>query len=60
MTQTNPSVTKPILVVLSVLIPLIGYILFFVKKDEAPAAANTYLWSAIGGSITGLIINFMI
>ena len=44
------------LVILSVLLPIVGYILFFVKKDLEPDAAKIYLWSAIAGSIVGLIL----
>lgn len=45
-----------LVVVLSVLIPLVGYILYFSKKDEQPDAAKSYLWAAIAGSIIGLIV----
>lgn len=46
------------LVILSVLIPLVGYILFFTKKGEEPEVAYNYLWSAIAGSVIGLILTF--
>ena len=46
------------LVILSVLIPLVGYILYFVKRSEEPEVANNYLWSAIAGSVIGLILAF--
>lgn len=44
-----------VLAIISFLIPILGYILFFVKKDDEPGAASTYLWAAIGGSILGVI-----
>lgn len=44
------------LVIISVLLPIVGYILYFVKREEEPDAAKNYLWSAIAGSIVGLII----
>ena len=47
---------NPILIILSILLPIIGYVLFFVKKDDEPTAANQYLWSAIGGSVVGLLL----
>lgn len=47
--------TNGLLVVLSVLIPIVGYVLYFVKKDKEPDAAKNYLWSAIAGSVIGLI-----
>lgn len=48
--------TNGVLVVLSVLLPIVGYVLYFVKKDREPDAAKNYLWSAIGGSVVGLIL----
>ena len=48
--------TNAFLVVLSVLLPIVGYVLYFVKKGEEPDAAKNYLYSAIGGSIAGLIL----
>lgn len=48
--------TNGTLVVLSVLLPIVGYVLYFVKKDREPDAAKNYLWSAIAGSIVGLIL----
>jgi len=44
------------LVILSVLIPIIGYILYFKKKDDFPSVAKNYLWSALAGSIIGFLI----
>lgn len=49
---------NPLLMIISVLLPLVGYILFFVKKDKEPDVASAYLWSAIGGSVVGLLIAF--
>lgn len=48
--------TNGILVILSVLLPIVGYVLYFVKKEGEPDAAKNYLWSAIGGSVIGLIL----
>ncbi len=45
-----------LVVVLSVLIPLVGYVLYFSKKEEQPDAAKGYLWAAIAGSVIGIII----
>lgn len=45
------------LIILSVLIPLVGYILYFVKKDnEEPEVAKNYLWSAVAGSVVGILL----
>ncbi len=43
------------IVILSVLFPIVGYVLFFVKKVSEPIVAKNYLWSAIAGSIVGLL-----
>lgn len=48
--------TNPILVILSVLLPIVGYVLFFTKKDNDTNAAKTYLWSAVAGSIIGIML----
>lgn len=48
--------TNPILVILSVLLPIVGYVLFFTKKDNDADAAKTYLWSAVAGSIIGIML----
>lgn len=47
---------NPLLIILSVLLPIIGYVLFFTKKDNEPTAASGYLWAAIGGSIVGILL----
>lgn len=54
MAETNK--TNGLLVILSVLLPIVGYVLYFVKKDGEPDAAKNYLWSAIAGSVIGLLI----
>lgn len=54
--MSNFNKPNGVVVVLSVLIPLIGYVLYFAKKEEQPDAAKNYLWAAIAGSIIGLII----
>ena len=43
------------IVILSVLIPIIGYVLYFVKKASEPVTAKNYLWSAVAGSIVGVL-----
>lgn len=48
--------TNGFLVVVSVLLPIVGYILYFVKRGNEPDAAKNYLWSAIAGSVIGLIM----
>lgn len=54
--MTNKNQASAILIILSALLPIIGYVLFFVKKDDEPDAAKTYLWCAIAGSIIGIIL----
>ena len=54
--MANNGKTNVILVVLSVLLPIIGYVLFFVKREDDPEAAKNYLYAAIGGSVVGLIL----
>ena len=46
------------LAIVSFLIPIVGLILFFVKKKEMPNAAKTYLYCCIAGFVLGLILNF--
>lgn len=48
--------TKVGLVILSVLLPIVGYIMYFVKKAEEPKAAHSYLVSALVGSAVGLLM----
>lgn len=43
-------------VILSVICPIVGLILFFVKRDDESAAAITYLIAAIGGSVVSMLI----
>ncbi len=49
---------NPLVLIISVLLPLVGYILFFVKKENDPETASVYLWSAIAGSVIGLILMY--
>lgn len=56
--MSNYNKASGVLIVLSVLLPIVGYVLFFVKRDGEPDAAKQYLWSAIGGSVVGLIIMY--
>jgi hypothetical protein len=44
------------LVILSVLLPIVGYVLFFVKREKEPDAARNYLWSAVAGSVVGVLL----
>lgn len=54
--MSSSTSSNPLLIILSVLIPIVGIVLYFVKKDEAPEAAKTYLWAAAGGFVVGLIL----
>lgn len=36
-----------LMVILSALIPIVGIIYYFVKKNELPKASKTYLWISI-------------
>lgn len=54
--MSNFNKPNGLVVILSVLIPLIGYILYFAKRDEQPDAAKGYLWAALAGSIIGLLV----
>ena len=47
---------NPILIVLSIFMPIIGIVLFFTKKDSEPSAANTYLWSGVGAFIVYVLL----
>jgi hypothetical protein len=47
------------LCILSFLFPIVGIILYFVKKNEEPNAAKTYLSCGIGGFALGLLITFL-
>ena len=52
--------TNILLAILSFLIPIVGLILFFVKKNETPNAAKNYLWCCIAGFVLGLILNYVV
>lgn len=54
--MSNLNKTNEGIVILSVLLPIVGYVIYFVKKDNEPDAANNYLWCAIAGSIVGIIL----
>ena len=57
-TQSSTSVqssAKLGVVILSVILPIVGYVAYFVKRDEAPEAAQSYLYSAIAGSALGIL-----
>ena len=47
--------TSPVLLILSVLIPIVCFVLYFVKKEDNPDVAKNYLWGAIGGFIVGFV-----
>ena len=47
------------LIILSILFPIVGIILYFVKKDDEPNAAKTYLGCGIAGFVIGLLIAFI-
>ncbi len=53
---TLQNTTKVGLVILSVLLPIAGYILYFAKKNEQSEAARNYLVSAIVGSVLGILL----
>lgn len=48
------------LVILSVLFPIVGLILFFVKKKETPKAAKAYIIAAVISFVVVMIINIII
>ena len=47
------------LTIISFVIPIVGLIIFFVKKSECPNSAKTYLYYAICGFGIGLILSLM-
>lgn len=44
------------LIILSILFPIVGIILYFVKKNEENGPAGVYLGCAIAGFIIGLLL----
>lgn len=42
-----------LLVILSFLIPIVGFVLYFVKKSDEPEVAKNYLWAGLAGFILG-------
>ena len=56
--MANQGKTSPGLLVLSVLMPIVGFVLYFVKKDDDQEVAKNYLWGAIGGMAFGFIMFF--
>lgn len=44
------------LVIASVVLPIVGYVAYFINSDAKPEAAKHYLISAIVGSVLGLIM----
>ena len=45
-----------LLVILSFLFPIVGIILFFVKKNDNAQAAQSYLYAGIAGFVLGLLL----
>ena len=48
--------TNILLIILSVLFPLVGFVLYFVKKDDSQEVAKNYLYAAIAGFVVGLLL----
>lgn len=48
------------LVIVSVLFPIVGLILFFVKKNETPKAAKAYIIAAAIAFGVSLLINIIV
>lgn len=55
------SIDKPSigLDIVSFLIPIVGLVLYFVKKEKSPQSAKSYLICAICGFALGLVISFL-
>ena len=43
-------------IILSILFPIVGFVLYFVKRELESDAAKAYLGAALGGFIVGFII----
>ena len=43
-------------VIASVVLPIVGYVAFFINKDVKPEPAKNYLISAVAGSVLGLLM----
>lgn len=56
MTNSNSNKAGVLALVLSFLIPLAGIICFFVKKNDVENP-KAYLWAALAGFITGIVLN---
>ncbi len=56
--MSNFNRTNAGLIILSVLFPIVGYVLYFVKRNDEPDAARNYLWSAVAGSVVGILLIF--
>ncbi len=54
--NTGQSSAKLVVIILSVILPIIGYIAYFAERDEDPEAAQSYLYSAIAGSALGILL----
>ncbi len=44
------------LVIASVVLPIVGYVAFFINQDVKPEPAKHYLISAIVGSVLGILM----
>ena len=47
-------------IIISFLIPLIGFILYGANNKKNPNAAKKYLWWAIAGFVFGIVLNVVI
>lgn len=45
-----------LLVVLSFLFPIVGFVLYFVKKGNEPFTAKDYLWAGIAGFVLATLM----
>lgn len=55
-TLVKKTSVNPILIVLSIFFPIIGIVLFFVKKKESKGIAKKYLITALVGILIGCIV----
>lgn len=48
--------TNGILFFLSIFVPIVGFVLYFVKKEEEPISSKNYLWGGIAGFIIAIVL----
>lgn len=53
----NQDKLSTILMIVSFIIPLVGAILYFVKKGEEPKAAQQACYAALAGVAFGIVLN---